>query len=217
VTGASRRFDRLLRAPAFFVNGQTVENPRRIVSRMRADAALLARLSPPRLGLTHGDFRFANFLIDVRGADFVLLDPRGGTAGDELGGDCLEDIARLRTGTLGLSDLMRASRMRLNVDETHVSCECARIAPVAARTLSAIDAALLRWLPAWAEGRGDRDARLRLRTLTPLLLVADGAAELAQPGGSEALAIALLSTGALLLQAAVDAYAHPPAPDRTGP
>jgi hypothetical protein len=208
VHGASRRFDRLLRVPSFIVNGQSVENPRHIARRIALDAELLARLAPPRLTLVHGDFRFDNFLIDPRGSDFMLLDPRGVGVSGESAGDYLEDLARLRTSTLGLADLVRASRMQLRIDDTRVSCECARVAPVAARTLSAIDGALLRFLPAWAESLGDRNVRLRLRFLTPLLLIADAALELAPSDrASEGAAVALFATGARLLQAAIDAYA----------
>lgn len=207
VHGASRRFDRLLRLPSFTVNGDNVENPRYIAQRIALDAQLLARLAPPRLTLVHGDFRFDNFLIDARGSDFMLLDPRGVGVAGESAGDYLEDLARLRTSTLGLADLVRASRMQLRIDDARVSCECARVAPVAARTLSAIDGALLRFLPAWADSLGDRNVRLRLRFLTPLLLIADAALELAPTDrASEGAAVALFATGARLLQAAIDAW-----------
>ena len=103
-----------------------------------AMAALLRDAIQPNLvqtmegtpALVHGDFRFDNFLIDPRGSDFMLLDPRGVGLGGESAGDYLEDLARLRTSTLGLADLVRASRMQLRIDDTRVSCECARVAPV---------------------------------------------------------------------------------------
>ena len=206
VRGASRRFDRLLRLPSFTVNGDNVENPRSIAQRIALDAQLLARLAPPRLTLVHGDFRFDNLLIDARGNDFMLLDPRGVGRWRERG--------RLPRGS-GASAHQHARLRRSGARVAHAAahrrrarpCECARVAPVAARTLSAIDGALLRFLPAWADSLGDRNVRLRLRFLTPLLLIADAALELAPTDrASEGAAVALFATGARLLQAAFDAW-----------
>jgi hypothetical protein len=218
VAGTFPRFDRLMREPVLAVNGDPVPNPRTLIQQIACDDELMAYLTPPHVGMVHGDFKFDNFLIELGTSRFLLLDPRGATFSGESAGDYLEDIAKLRTSSIGQYDLVRAGRAEIEVHGARIVC---RLAPSATRTaelLAAIDAALLGWMPAWAEQRDDPHWRLRLTFLTPLLLLANAPFQLTPDSeDTDAVAIALLATGVRLLQAALNAYRARRRQDRSDP
>jgi hypothetical protein len=200
VEGASAVFDRLIDQPVLTVEGHRIESPRTLARRIAADDALLGRLTPPRLGLVHGDFKFDNFLVDPVGPGFLLLDPRGTTFSGAPTGDYLEDVAKLRTSSLGKYDLIRSGHLTVRLDGARAEPTLEPTARPAARLLDALDAAVVSRLPAWVDAHADPHWRLRLALVTPLLLVANAPFQLAPVNERT-------EEGAVLLRAALDSVA----------
>lgn len=208
VRGASAVFDRLIDEPVLTVDGCRIESPRTVARRIAADDTLLARLTPPRVGLVHGDFKFDNFLVSRGGRDFLLLDPRGRTFSGESTGDYLEDVAKLRTSSLGLYDLVRSGHLSVRLDGARAGSTLDPAGRAAARLLAGLDAAVVSRLPEWVDERADPHWRLRLAFLTPLLLVANAPFQLAPVDErTEGIAVALYVAGAVLLHAVLDSPA----------
>lgn len=210
--GASPRLDHLVRAPTLIVNGRTVDSPLRLIRRISTDEQLLGRLAAPRLGMVHGDLKFDNILLapgPLEASSFLLLDPRGATFAGGAEGDYLDDIAKLRTSTLALYDLVRTGRMVVQVRGTRISTALDQAASPTAGVFAALDTALMGWMPAWAAARNDPQWRLRLSFLTPLLLLANAPFQLAPvTEQTETVALALFTAGAQQLQAATDPWSR---------
>jgi Phosphotransferase enzyme family len=206
--GVSRVFDRLVDQPFLVVGGRRVESPMNLVRHIRANEPLLAELQAPRLGLVHGDFKLDNFLVDLSSRRFLLIDPRGVTFSGESTGDYLEDIAKLRTSTLGHYDVIRRGDLRVLLDGRRVVRTLDRTARPTARLLAELDNSVLDRLSALVDANEDPHWRTRLRFLTPLLLVANAPFQLAPANErNEAVAVSLYVVGAELLQAAFDTLA----------
>jgi hypothetical protein len=179
-----------------------------VARRIAADDTLLARLTPPRVGLVRGDFKFDNFLVSRDSCDFLLLDPRGRTFSGESAGDYLEDVAKLRTSSLGLYDLIRSGHLSVWLDGALAGSTLHPAGRQAARLLAGLDAAVVSGLPEWVDECADPHWRLRLALLTPLLLVANAPFQLAPVDErTEGIAVALYVTGAVLLHAVLDSLA----------
>jgi hypothetical protein len=208
VEGVSTVFDRLVDQPFLVVDGRRVESPLNLVRHIGAHDRLLAELLAPRLGLVHGDFKFDNFLVDLSSSRFLLIDPRGVTFSGESAGDYLEDVAKLRTSSLGLYDLIRTGHVHVRLDGRQVVRALDRTARSTVRLLAELDNSVLNRLCALVQENVDPHWRTRLRFLTPLLLVANAPFQLAPANErTEAVAVSLYVIGAELLQAAFDTLA----------
>jgi hypothetical protein len=208
VRGTSAVFDRLIDEPVLTVDGCRIESPRTVARRIAADDTLLERLTPPRVGLVHGDFKFDNFLVSRGSRDFLLLDPRGRTFSGESTGDYLEDVAKLRTSSLGLYDVVRSGHLSVRLDGARAGSTLHPAGRPAARLLAGLDAAVVSRVPEWVDERADPHWRLRLAFLTPLLLVANAPFQLTPVDErTEGIAVALYVRGAVLLHTVLDSLA----------
>ncbi|HEY3821978.1 MAG TPA: hypothetical protein VGL81_32650 [Polyangiaceae bacterium] len=202
--GQSRTFDALCRASSLEVNGAACRSPLELARAIDADRALCARLQPPHAGPFHGDFKIDNFLVAPVPGEFILIDPRGSTTTGSNDGDYLEDVAKLRTSTRGLYDLVRGGMLRPVVDGTRVHLACDDAGRRAAGVLAALDHALMQPIPARAAALDDAGFAVRLAFLTPMLLLANAPFQLAPvTPATERIAVALFAIGALLLEIAV--------------
>jgi hypothetical protein len=205
--GLSARFDRLCASEQLDIQGRVYPSAASLVRKLERDAALLSRLRPPRVGCFHGDFKYDNVLFDSSTGRFMLLDPRGSTATGDSDSDYLEDMAKLRTCTKGLYDLVRAGAARVSEGGGHFSCRWAQWSGPVRNGFAALDDWLVGELAARAGARGDRDWRARLEILTPMLLLANAPFQLAPVDPfTENIALMLHATGVRMLCEALDSH-----------
>jgi len=97
---ASDVFGDIIDAEYLTINGKRYKNLPQLLDKLENDRALLERLTPPKLRLTHGDFHFDNMFFTKDG-DFKLLDPRG-----DLAGDPVYDLAKIAHTVIGKYDFL---------------------------------------------------------------------------------------------------------------
>ncbi len=205
--GMSERFDRLCSAEQLDLHGRVYPSAASLMRELQRDTVLLARLRPPCLGRFHGDFKYDNVLFEPATGRFLLLDPRGSTVTGDSDSDYMEDLAKLRTCTRGLYDLVRAGAARVSEGEGRISWEWASWAGPALQRFAALDAWLVDELSVKARARRDADWRVRLDVLMPLLLLANAPFQLAPVNPrTEDIALVLHATGVRLLAEALELH-----------
>jgi hypothetical protein len=205
--GLSKRFDALTAADSLWVNGKLCRSAEALLSQLKEDTSLLAKLQPPSVGLFHGDFKYDNFLVEPATGHFLLLDPRGSTATGSLHSDWLEDMAKLRTSTWALYDVIRAGGAEVSRAAHRIDWRWRPSFAQAQKTLAELDELLLRWLAARAAQLGDVHWETRLHFLLPLLLLANAPFQLAPvTPHTEEVAMLLHAEGLSLLEEALSRH-----------